>query len=239
MLDPADPQLVVDSRTLHVSWLPADPDGVAALVPPGLRPRADRQVFMNQYVVDDAAQTSGFGAYSLTYLGVALVGVDAPGGTSPGGWWTHYVTSSPRQRDYAAARGAPAVLGRTTIDLRGDLLVAETVADGVSVIRTRARVGHTGHEVRSGHHRYFTIHGGELLSGVYPFISEPVTPFEIESVEFLDPSHPAYALRPENPLLIPWAFYAPRTSFAYPGGLSRYPGDPTPVGSPGAGTPIP
>ncbi|WP_165945336.1 acetoacetate decarboxylase family protein [Micromonospora sp. KC723] len=239
MLDPADPQLVVDSRTLHVSWLPADPDGVAALVPPGLRPQADRQVFMNQYVVDDASQTSGFGAYSLTYLGVALVGVDAPGGATPGGWWTHYVTSSPRVRDYAAARGAPAVLGRTTVDIRGDLLVAETTADGEPVIRARARVGHTGHEVRRGHHRYFTTRDGELLSGVYPFISEPVTPFEIESVEFLAPGHPTYTMRPENPLLVPWGFYAPRTSFAYPGGLTPYPGHPAPAGSPGAGAPVP
>ena len=223
MLDPADPQLVVDSRTLHFSWLPADPDAVAALVPPGLRPRPDRQVFMNQHVVEDAAQTSGFGAYTLTYLGVALAGVDAPDGKTPGGWWTHYVTSSPRVRDYAAARGAPAVLGRTTLRLRGDLLVADTEVGGLPLIRTRARVGQTGHEVRAGHHRYFTIRDGELVSGIYPYVSEPVSPFEIESVEFFDPAHPSYALRPENPLLIVEGFFAPRTSFAYPGGLTRVP----------------
>ncbi|MEU5938115.1 hypothetical protein ABZ807_02825 [Micromonospora sp. NPDC047548] len=224
MLDPADPQLVVDSPTLHFSWLPADPDAVAALVPPGLRPRPDRQVFMNQHVVEDDAQTSGFGAYSLTYLGVGLDGVDAPDGVTPGGWWTHYVTSSPRMREYAVVRGAPAVLGRTTIDVRGEALVAETVADGVPLIRARARVGATGHVVRAGHHRYFTHCAGQLLSAVYPFIAEPVDPFEIESVEFLEPGHPAYALRPQNPLLINWGFYAPRTSFAYPGGLTPYPG---------------
>ena len=38
---------------------------------------------MNQYVVDDETQTSGFGAYSMTYLGVALAGVDAPAGAAP------------------------------------------------------------------------------------------------------------------------------------------------------------
>ncbi len=96
MLDPAVPHLVVNSRTLYFSWLPADPDAVAALVPPGLRPHPDREVFMNQYVVDDESQTSGFGSYSLTYLGVTLVGMDAPDGVTPGGWWTHYVTSSER-----------------------------------------------------------------------------------------------------------------------------------------------
>lgn len=223
MLNPADPQLVVDSRTLHFSWLPADPDAVAALVPAGLSPRPDRLVFMNQYVVEDAAQTSGFGAYTLTYLGVALSGVDAPDGVTPGGWWTHYVNSSPRVRAYALARGAPAVAGRTTIDVQGDLLVAETEADGVPLIRARARIGETGHQVRAGHNRYLTMRDGQLHSAVYPFVSEPVTPFEIESVEFLDPAHPSYALRPENPLLIAWGFYSPRTAFAYPGGLSPYP----------------
>lgn len=244
MLDPADPQLVVGSRTLHFSWLPADPDAVAALVPPGLRPRRDRQVFMNQYVVEDDSQTSGFGAYSLTYLGVALEGVNAPGGATPGGWWTHYVTSSPLVREYAAARGAPAVLGRTSIEVQGEALVAETVADGSPLIRARARVGETGHVIHSGHHRYFTRCSGQLVSSVYPFISETVDPFEIESVEFLEPGHPVYALRPENPLLITWGFYAPRTSFAYPGGLTPYVGHQARAeargdASPGAGAPGP
>ncbi|MFF5173075.1 hypothetical protein ACFY3U_10610 [Micromonospora sp. NPDC000089] len=228
MLDPADPQIVVDSRTLHFSWLPADPDAAAALVPPGLRPRPDGQVFMNQYVVEDDAQTSGFGAYSLTYLGVALAGVDAPDGVTPGGWWTHYVASSPTVRAYAEARGAPVVAGRTTIASRGDELVAETEADGVPLIRARARVGQTGQRVSAGHRRYFTRRDGQLYSSLYPFVAEPVTPFEIESVEFLQPGHPCYALRPENPLLIAWGFYSPRTSFAYPGGLARYPAPPAP-----------
>ncbi|MGS2619103.1 hypothetical protein ACVCAH_31930 [Micromonospora sp. LZ34] len=233
MLDPAAPQLVVNSRALYFSWLPADPEAVAALVPPGLRPRPDRQVFMNQYVVEDDTQTSGFGAYSLTYLGVSLSGVDAPGGTSPGGWWTQYVTSSQRVREYGAARGAPAVLGRTTIDVHGGHLVAETDIDGVPLIRARCQVGETGSLISSGHHRYFTARDGQLLSSVYPYIAEPVTPFVIESVEFLEPGHPSYALRPANPLTIGFGFYAPRASFAYPGGFSAYPGG-HPV-HPGAG----
>ncbi|RLP94338.1 hypothetical protein EAD89_04425 [Micromonospora sp. BL4] len=224
MLDPAAPQLVVNSRTLYFSWLPADPDAVAALVPAGLRPRSDRQVFLNQYIVDDETQTSGFGAYSLTYLGVSLTGVDAPGGLSPGGWWTHYVASSHTVREYAAARGAPVVTGRTSIEVRGDDLVSMTEADGAPLIRARCRVGETGHVISSGHHRYFTRRDGQLLSAVYPFVAEPVAPFEIESVEFLEPGHPMYALRPANPLTIHFGYYSPRSSFAYPGGLSVYPG---------------
>ncbi|MEU4774249.1 hypothetical protein [Micromonospora sp. NPDC023644] len=225
VLDPAAPHLVVDSRTLFFGWLPADPDAVAALVPAGLRPSADRLVFMNQYVVDDESQTSGFGAYSLTYLGVALAGVDAPGGTNPGGWWTHYVTSSERVRAYAAARGAPAVVGRTRIERRDGDIVAETDIDGVPVIRAHCQVGETGRAISSGHHRYFTSRDGQLLSSVYPYVAEPVDPFVIESVEFLEPTHPIYALRPENPLTIGFGFYSPRASFAYPGGLTVHAGE--------------
>ncbi|MCM0676196.1 acetoacetate decarboxylase family protein [Micromonospora phytophila] len=224
MLDSAAPQLVVNSRTLYFSWLPADPDAVAALVPAGLTPRRDRQVFLNQYVVDDESQTSGFGAYSLTYLGVSLNGVDAPGGQNPGGWWTHYVTSSERVRAYAAARGAPAVRGQTRITSRAGTLVAETEVDGEPLIRARCQVGETGQVISSGHHRYFTARDGQLLSSVYPYVAEPVTPFVIEAVEFLDPGHPTYALRPENPLTIGFGFYSPRASFAYPGGLKVHPG---------------
>ncbi|MGN9767058.1 acetoacetate decarboxylase family protein [Micromonospora sp. SD12] len=220
VLDPAAPHLVVNSRTLYFGWLPADPDAVAALVPAGLRPSPERLVFMNQYVVDDDSQTSGFGAYSLTYLGVALSGVDAPGGLNPGGWWTHYVTCSERVRAYAAARGAPAVVGRTHIERHGGDIVAETEIDGVPVIRARCQVGETGGTISRGHHRYFTARDGQLLSSVHPFVAEPVDPFVIESLEFLEPAHPIYALRPENPLTIGFGFYSPRASFAYPGGLT-------------------
>ncbi|MFI6266429.1 hypothetical protein [Micromonospora sp. NPDC051006] len=239
MLDPAAPQLVVNSRTLYFSWLPADPGAVAALVPAGLRPRPDRQVFLNQYVVDDESQTSGFGAYSLTYLGVSLSGVDAPGGISPGGWWTNYVASSPQVLDYAQARGAPALLGGTVIDVHDGTLVAETDLDGVPVIRARCRVGDTGHVISSGHHRYFTRRNGRLVSSVYPYLAEPVTPFEIESVEFLEPEHPVYALRPANPLVISWGFYSPRASFAYPGGLTVHAGDAALPSERLAGLPVP
>ena len=59
-------------------------------------------MFINQYVVDDAAQTSsagdheGFGAYSLTYLGVELADLDTEDGHArrAGG----RTTSTPRPR---------------------------------------------------------------------------------------------------------------------------------------------
>ncbi len=214
------PQLVVNSRMIYFGWVPADPEAVAALVPEGLKPMPNRQVFMNQYVVDDPGQTSGFGAYSLTYIGPDLSGMDAPDGVTPGRWWTHYFNSSPVVREYAAARGVPATVGTTTIEVRGRRLVATTKADGVPVIRTTARVGRTGDAVNRGQLRYLTRLNGNLLSGNYPFVAEPVDPFEVESLEFLEPRHPVYALRPANPLEIVWGFYSPRSSFAYPGGES-------------------
>ncbi|MET7866281.1 hypothetical protein [Micromonospora taraxaci] len=128
---------------------------------------------MNQYVVDDAGQTSGFGAYSLSYIGPDLSGVDTPDGVTPGRWWTHYLNSSPVVRAYATARGDA---------------------------------------VNQGQLRYLTRLDGRLHSGNYPF--------DVESVEFLEPDHPVYALRPAAPLTIVWGFYSPRASFAYPGGES-------------------
>ncbi|WP_406108869.1 hypothetical protein [Micromonospora globbae] len=214
------PQLVVNSRMLYFGWIPADPDAVAALVPEGLKPAPNRQVFMNQYVVDDEAQTSGFGAYSLTYIGPDLSGVDAPDGVTPGRWWTHYFNSSPVVRAYATARGVPATPGTTTIEVRGNRLVATTEADGVPVIRATARVGRTGDAVNRGQLRYLTQVDGKLVSGNYPFVAEPVDPFEVTSLEFLEPDHPVYALRPAEPLEVVWGFYSPRSSFAYPGGES-------------------
>ncbi|MEK8105756.1 hypothetical protein NKG94_12535 [Micromonospora sp. M12] len=61
---------------------------------------------------------------------------------------------------------------------------------------------------------------GRPHSGNYPFVAWPVDPFEVESLEFLEPDHPVYALRPADPLEIVWGFYSPRASFAYPGGES-------------------
>src|SRR5207245_6438650 len=126
------PQLIVGARMLYLVWLPEDSAAAAALVPDELTAAQGSPVFMNQYVVDDARQTSsaaaedGFGAYSLTYLGIDLAGLDAEDGT-PGRWWTHYLDSSPNMIRYAAEHGVPAGAGRTELDLSGGRLVATTL----------------------------------------------------------------------------------------------------------------
>jgi hypothetical protein len=221
VVDLAAPQLVLNSRALYIGWLPADPASVAAMLPAGLRPHPDRTVVLHQRVVDDETQTSGLGAHDLTHLAVALDGAATPGGA--GAWWTHHVTSNERMLAQSRACGAPAYPGRTSVEVRGGVLVAETELDGVPVVRVRCHVGETGHAVRSGHHRYLSRCHGDLVSCVYAYVAEPVTPFEIESVEFLEPDHPVYALRPANPLTIVCGYYAPRASFASPGGLTVHP----------------
>jgi len=199
---------------LYFGWVPADPDAVARLVHPGLEPNGN--VFMNQYVVDRPEQTSGFGPYSMSYMGSDLVGQDADENT-PGRWWTHYVNSSPVVRAYAGERGVPVAPGEPA----DGVLTATCSVDGTPVIRTRARVGEVGEITAAGQLVYVTDIDGALVSGRYPYIAGLVDGWEILSLEFLEPAHPAYALRPADPLQILWGFYSPAASFCYPGGETR------------------
>jgi hypothetical protein len=212
--------MVSNSRMLYTSWIPADPRACAELLPPALAPAANHAIYMNQYVVDSAEQTTGFGAYSLTYLGLDVANEPAPDGITPGRFFTHYFNSSQVVREYAAERGVPASPGRTTLELRGGLLAATTYVDERPIIRTIAEVGGTADIVLAGHLRYITQVGDRLVSGNYPYIGELVSQFTVRSIEFLDPTHPVYALRPASPLRIiaGSSFYAPRDSFVYPGG---------------------
>jgi len=220
------PQLIVGARMLYIVWLPADPAAAAALAPEELTAAEGAPVFINQYVVDDAAQTSnaasseGFGAYSLTYLGVELAGLDTEDGT-PGRWWTHYLNSSPNMIRYAAEHGVPAGAGLTALELDGGTLVATTFVDDAPIVRTTARVD-IGSPVRAnGQLRYLTRVVGQLMSGRYPFVADLAEAFEMTAVEFLDQAHTTYALRPREPLEVTFGFYSPSISFCYPGGEGR------------------
>ena len=215
------PQLIVGARVLYVVWLPADPEAAAALVPDELEAAPGSPVYLNQYVVDDAAQISNaaseepFGAYSLSYLGIELAGLDTEEG-QPGRWWTHYFNSSPSMIRYAREHGIPATAGETELVLDGDTLVATTRLDGAEAIRTTSRVV-VGPPARgSGQLRYVTRLNGELVSGRYAFVVDAAQEFELQSVEILDDS--LAALRPAEPLQMTFGFYSPSLSFCYPGG---------------------
>ena len=214
------PQLVINSRMLYTSWIPADPDACARLLPKKLRPADNHAVYMNQYVVDSEEQTTGFGAYSLSYLGLDLGGLFAPDGVTPARFFTHYLNSSQVMRAYVKERGVPAKPGRTTVEVDGDIVTATTYAeDDRPVIRSRARIG-APDIVARGHLRYVTRVGNRLVAGNYPYIGDLVTPFEVLSIDFLAEDHPLWALRPKQPLEVVAAssFFAPRDSFVYPGG---------------------
>lgn len=216
----AAPQMVSNSRMIYTSWIPADPQAAAKLLPPALKPAANGAIYMNQYVVDSAEQTTGFGAYSLTYLGLDVDGHPAPDGVTPGRFFTHYFNSSEIVREYAAERGVPASPGRTTLEVQDGVVTATTYVNERPVIRTTAEVGDQADIVLAGHLRYITKVRDRLVSGNYPYIGELVSQFTVRSIEFLDPLHPVYALRPASPLQIVAgsSFYAPRDSFVYPGG---------------------
>jgi hypothetical protein len=217
------PQLISNARMLYLVWTPADAPGVAALVPKELTPVKRRLVFMNQYVIDSAEQTSNaglpgsFGAYSLTYLGADLEGLDAQPET-PGRWWTHYFNSSANMIAYAAERGVPASAGQTTLHLSGDKLVATTVCGGVPVIRTACTINFGAGKHGSGQLRYVTRVGGEFISGRYAFVMKTADSLRVDEVAFLDQTHSIYALRPKVPLDITFGFYSPSITFCYPGG---------------------
>ncbi|UZE50961.1 hypothetical protein ONR75_10235 [Rhodopseudomonas sp. P2A-2r] len=217
------PQLIANARMLYLDWVPEDPAATRSLVPEGLKPEARGCVYLNQYIVDDPAQTSNgglpgsFGAYSLTYLGVDLEGLDAQPST-PGRWWTHYFNSSPDMIDYALQRGVLAAAGETVFEWKGDELIATTLVGGKPVIRTSstARVGAGAHA--NGQLRYVTRVDGVLVSGRYPFVMKAAVDFKVSAIEFLDKSHPVYALRPKQPLDVTFGFYSPDITFCYPGG---------------------
>lgn len=219
------PQLIANSQMLYLVWLPADREAVAGLVPEGLTPREDRAVYLNQYIVEDplqtsngAADTDAFGAYSLTYLGVDLSGLDTEAGV-PARWWTHYFNSSEPMVRYAAERGVPASGGaNTTLDVGTDKVVATTHIEGRPIIRTTARIDGSPTSRTAGQLRYITRTDGEFVSGRYPFVADLAGGFAVESLEFLDPEHPVYALRPADPLTVTFGFYSPSITFCYPGG---------------------
>jgi hypothetical protein len=218
------PQLIVGARMLYLVWVPADPDAVAALVPDELEAAPRSPVFMNQYVVDDGGQTSNaasdesFGAYSLTYLGVDVAGLDTEDGT-PARWWTHYFDSSPNMVRYAAAHGVPAGGGETELELEDETLVATTRLEGAEAIRTTARVALGTPGRATGQLRYLTRVDGRLVSGRYPFVMDAAETFEVRSVEFLGGGPESLgALWPADPLEVTFGFYSPSISFCYPGG---------------------
>lgn len=211
------PELILDSRMLYFGWVPKDADAVRQLLPGGLRAKPTSQVFMNQYVVARDEQNSSVGAYSTTYLGVDVCGLDV-NELVPARWWTHFWTSNTAMSKYSAACGAPVRPGgNTVLELQNGNLIATTFDQGREIIRTTATFGPEVEEYVRTHLRYITKLGEGLHQGMYPAIGRCARDLRVTSVEFLDPNHDVYALRPKNPLEVVWGFYFTKASFCYPG----------------------
>ena len=207
------PQLVTNARMLYFCWVPADPSGAASMLPKGLEPANNQAIFINQYVVDRDTQTSHFGAYSLTYMGLDLNGLHVDENT-PGRYWTHYLNSNDRMRTYAKESGIPAEEGKTELKINNSILVATTYSEnGTAIIRSTLKVGEKISDQVRGHLRYITMNNGQLESGRYAYVGSIVDSFEVLALEFLDPNHSCYKLRTLDPLEVTFGFYSPTSSF--------------------------
>ena len=214
-------QMVQDSLMLYSVWQPADPEAAAALLPPG-GPTPLGSVYMNQYVVLTDEQTSGFGAYSLTYLGLDIAGMMDPEGVLPARYMLFYFNSSERMREYTSREyGLPAEPGSTTLHVSAGSVGATLTVGGTPLIRVEAAVGSSILMKGRGLLTYVREKDGRMMAGDFPYIADLQAGLEYRAIEFLDPSHPVYALRPAEPLqTVETSFFAPRDSFVYPGGVS-------------------
>ena len=152
------PQLVTDAW-MFIAAYKADPKELKKLLPPGLEPSPDGQVVINMYTVPDPAQTSGFGAYTLTYLTVELEGQDSyvmgSDITYPGRSFVYYFNSSPLMRDYTKKIGIPAQEGMTVTEVKDGKLTATLTVDGKPMIVSTADVGSELSPPGGGHLNYF------------------------------------------------------------------------------------
>ena len=213
------PQLVTNAWMFIIGY-EADPKALKELLPEGLEPHPNNRVVLNMYTVPDASQTSGFGAYTLTYVTIEVKGHDsytmgAPTGY-PGRYFAYYYNSSPVMRKFTEAAGIPARDGFTTTTVENGKLVANLTVGGKPFIQSTADVGLDFAGVVGGHLNYFghieTNDKNEVVKYPIPWIGKPVST-ENTKVKFqMDKKHPLYKLKPKN---VDWAVWI-QGSFVYP-----------------------
>jgi acetoacetate decarboxylase len=228
MWAPPAPQLIRGARMLIVGYQ-ADPEALAEVLPPGLTPHPNNLVQMNMYEVS-AENTSGFGAFTLTYLTVEVQGHDslAADGTVPlpGRFFAYYWNSSPRVLAYAReAAGAPAMYGVRRGEISGGTLTSTLQVDGRDVITARASVTDNAAGTIGGHLNYYSHRqiprpeGGraaisELIELPLPFVAD-LYEASVDDIGFDFPEgHPAARLAPVSPLSVPAVMWADVT-FTY------------------------
>jgi len=165
-MDGADlpaPQLVTNAW-MFIAAYKADPEVLKAMLPEGLEPNPEGQVVINMYTVPDGNETSGLGAYTLTYLTVELAGQDSyvmnSDVTYPGRYFIFYFNSSPQMRAFTEKAGIPVnentnVL--TTTEVKDGKLTATLTMDGKPIIVSTADVGSELGNFGGGHLNYFGL----------------------------------------------------------------------------------
>ena len=228
MWAPPAPQLIKDARMIIVGYK-ADREALQEVLPPGLTPHENNLVQMNMYEVA-ADQTSGFGAFSLTYLTVEIDGHDslAAEGTLPipGRFFAYYWNSSPRVISYAReAAGIPAMHGVRRGETNGGTLTSTLSVEGRDVIVAEASVTDNAMGVLGGHLNYYAHRQLPRPEGGAAAISELIElplPFTVDlyeatvdriSFDFPE-GYPAGRLAPTEPLETPSVLYGDVT-FTY------------------------
>lgn len=225
---PPTPQLIKDARMLIIGYR-ADMKAIQEVLPPGLEAHPNGLVQMNMYEVS-GDQTSGFGAFTLTYLAVEVANHDsyAAEGTIPipGRYFAYYWNSSARVCAYVReSMGLRAMPGDRRTESSGGKLQSILNVEGRDVIRVIASVSEAAGGTLGGHLNYYSHReflkpeGGspvlsELLEFPLPFVAN-LYDAQIEDIAFDFPDgHPASRLAPIAPLETPAIMHADVT-FTY------------------------
>ncbi|MBI2485822.1 MAG: acetoacetate decarboxylase family protein [Deltaproteobacteria bacterium] len=219
------PQLVTDAWMLIIGF-EADPEALKAILPPGLEPNPSNLVVMNMYTVPEASQTSGFGAYTLTYLTVQLKDQDSyiMGSSTgePGRYFAFYFNSSELMKDFTKKVGIPAEEGMTKQTKENGKLTSVLEVGGKPFIVATADVGDELQAPAGGHLNYFGLKKTEMNGKEMTQIMKYPIPFlvrtvktENATVDFTDnvpKDHPLNRIKPKK---VAWASYM-KGSFVYP-----------------------
>ncbi len=213
------PQLVKDAW-MFIAAYKADPKTLTELLPDGLEPHPNGHVVINMYTVPRSRQTSGFGAYTLTYLTIEIKGndsyvVDRDNGY-PGRYFVHYFNSSKKMRNFALEAGIPATEGKTKVDTSksGKKLRATLHAGGKSLIKVEANI--TGKRLKnpeSGHLNYFGKKGNRIVKYPIPYLGSIKTISDAKVKVVAPKGHPLHKLKPIGDPT--WAVWM-KGSFVYP-----------------------
>jgi len=216
---PPEPQMFLDGSMLMVGY-EADPAALRELLPKGLEVHPSNMVILNQYIVPDAAKTSGLGAYTLTYLAIQVKGHDGYMAGSPdpvpGRYMAYYWNSSEAMRAYTRRGGFPdSGAGLTYVERDGLKLSTGLAVDGQNFIEVRAEVGGDWSPPFGGQNNYFGQRGGVPVKFPLPYVCKAMKT-DNTTVSFSMPtSHPAAKL---NPRKLIWAAHL-NCDIVYPQGI--------------------